>query len=414
MKSNLCKIWEIPGLLPLIYSFLLQKDIENEEESVNISEYLRFREICKTTKKQANQLLPFISATIKFSHILERWTQLQPCLQHLKISIDLFQSKNNPFLHLRSLCILHQHSYVLHPRNFQVWNNSLLYHLKIDTIITQESVPIISNAFPNLSFLYLLVESEHSFKISDFPKLQTLVLCVIYFIKQLEISNIPCLKTLELKQGHFDLVRLSKSPELISIVSCGDIKSLIFQDDVKTTPITCFRDYFPFLTHMHLPYCKLDSVSIMNLQTHVNWETMIHLSIRECCGWENIFPRLKLLESLNVLKTINEVNLPWANLKKLKKLGCKSPSCGLMTSISRLHSLECLTLFSDLFFILDCTQLLQFQTLMQLSVLRFHGQCVNVEAILQLPKHVEIQCDENWLTYEQLLIVEKRKQLIKE
>jgi hypothetical protein len=403
-ESTLLQIWEIPGLLKLTYSFLMKKQ-DYFETRHNVSEYLQLREICKTTKRQSIRLASQISPMITSLKTYILWKQLLPNLQFAKISDRLFQSSyHTPFSHLQGLCIsgelkFHVKEYcVLRSCSIRVWNNSLLRHLEIrHCIVTEETVQEISIQFSNLLFLEMLIQSQPTFKIVKFPNLQVLELATSYENEQmqLEISDMVNLEKLHLNHGIIGLLLLSNISNLKHLLSrfCH-LTSVIFQDDV------------PLLNTINLGFCILDSESMVSMQKHVNWESMIDLRVGR--GWENIFPRLSCLETLTLEEMKEEPNILWRNLKHLKTLSCIQPCFNLLTIISCVQSLENITIFGG---IVDCNQLLSFRNLQKVSL--FACKFVNFDAILQLPKSTTFCCREDSLTIDQFAIWNQRCEFIK-
>jgi hypothetical protein len=400
MQNDLLSIWQIPGLLPLIYSFVFKNPdyFETGHKSVNVTDYFAFREICKTSKTLANQLISFISVRMESLEDLEKIGKMIPRLQLAIISNDVFLlCTRNPFLHVRGLCISSDNSIDLNVWN-NCWNCASLKHLELHASVTESMMHSISIAFPNLVYLYILMDSQAIFKICHFPKLQTLQLTPGFRndSMQLEIFDIPYLEKLELYEGEIDSLTIAHLPNLkhISSLSCI-IKSVVFQDDVS------------FLTHVNFNYTPLSIHGDM----HVNWKNVKYLGIIYSYVWDNILPQLKLLETLIIQEEIikEQPNVPWSNLKNLTHLEWRFPSFNLFENISCVNSLQFFTLRWRDDFVLDCAQLLKFPNILKIKLVSQYDKYVNFEALLHLPIHVEVICNMPKLTTKELLILVKRR-----
>jgi hypothetical protein len=399
MENGILSLWQIPGLLPLIYSFLFKNldYFETGHKSINLADYFAFREICKTSKTLSNQLISFISVRMESLEDLEKIGKVVPRLQLAIISTDVFTlCTTNPFLHLRGLCIL-SHDHI--DSNFwnNCWNCASLKHLEVHASVTESTMHSILIGFPNLTYLYIFMESQPIFKISHFPKLQTLQLTPGYRndSMQVEISDIPYLEKLELYHGKIDSLTVARVPNLKHISSSFlSINSVVFQDDVS------------LLAHVHFNYSPLS----INGDMHVNWKNMKYLNIiMYSCIWDNILPRLKLLETLIVEEYIKEQpNVQWSNLTNLTRLEWIFPSFDLLRNISCVQSLQFITLHWGDEFILDCTQLLKFPNILKITLVSQSDKYVNFEALLHLPQNVEVICNMPKLTPKELLILVKR------
>jgi hypothetical protein len=287
-----------------------------------------------------------------------------------------------------------------------MWNCPLLEHLEIfSTIVTELGMKELSLHFQKLTYLSAVIESTMVFTISDFPKLQTLLLHVSENYEdrskntiQLRICNIPNLSELDICDGSIASLELSMTPNLKQITTTNgfDMKSVIFHDDV------------PLLDDVNFGY---DELSITN-GSHVNWKNMKHLNFVYSNGWSNIVSELVSLKTLEITQSTDEPNVPWSKLSNLTTVVWTWPSFNILSHITCVNLKDFqLQWDDDDNFILDFGQFLHFAHLEHITLSTTSGKYVNFEAILQLPKHVKFLCMMDNLTEAEESIVKVRNEM---
>jgi hypothetical protein len=415
-NSGVLTIWQIPGLLTLIYSFLIAKrDVfetkdntfiyldNGEPSSLQISrdrDYFTLREICKTCQQLAHYCDGFLNPHIKSLENLEKWAHFMPKLQSIIFPNPTSVVSFISFSHLRTLQF-YDNGNIDYDANicFNKWNCPLLTHLEMfSTCLTEFSMEQIALHFPILQKLRVIISLHSNFKIENFPNLQKLSLGIIVPDRNqhLHIHNLPILTKLNIGYGLFDSLKFSMTPNLqkISSIHGFNIKCIAFDDDV------------PLLNDVHFGY---DKQLQMNSLSYVNWKNVKHLHFCPSVVWDDILSRLVSLETLDVTQSIYEPNIQWSKLHNLTSVKWRWPSFDVLSLIASSHLKHFYLEWKDEHPIFDFSGLLKFPNLEKITLVSYDGKYVNFESILQLPKHVKINLNMRNLTEsEELLIIDQR------
>jgi hypothetical protein len=281
-KSQFLNVLNIPGLLELVYEFLMDPISKDGYSVTNKNEgtWILLRQICRISMLWSSRLIDFLSPHLDSEEKLDAWTHMAPSLQHFQV-YNFFKKRWTPkyisLLHLRSIII--NNSETLVPNIIKHWNCPKLQHLELKNYSATELViREINLAFPLLTYLSCKITGtpvidddngeplsnieDTEFTISDFSNLIKFSF-VANGTDQLHIVNMPSLTTCEFDDGNLDLLQFNKTPNLRHIIGT-------FDGGTQSVKKVVFCDPVPFLETFYLEWNP--RLELIDPYNHVCWE----------------------------------------------------------------------------------------------------------------------------------------------
>ncbi len=360
IKKNvigILKIYQIPGLIELVYSFFINGDVLSKQL------FFDLRCVCKEFQIYANRLVALLCPTLSSSYDIDFWSRLTPNVKSIKSSLFL---QKLSFSNLRKLSFYNSNAVDVQKPEVDVrnWQCPLLEDLTMFCVTTIQSGMItMAQQFLHLKNLSVYVHTQGCFCISNFALLEKLQIFKQYeeeSTMELHFVNLPCLQEL-------DIHECFKSLHFYDVSNLKTIESDDFTVDhiIFHNPMLC-------LTSMDLgsaPLLALDSYD------NVKWENMqtLHFFSSDC-----------IEKRLTNCKNVTNLHIAFP-----------PPDCLWLSTILCLQeTLQELQVQWEEEFVLDCKLLLNFRNIKNLDL---QGKCLHFEDLLSLPKLQIFDCSIRYL-----------------
>jgi hypothetical protein len=392
--QSILKVLNIPGLLELVYSFLMNPLEEHAFTLTKKNElvWICLRSICRMGYNWSHRLICFLSPKIDTDDQLDAWTRMVPGLQHLQVDkYDLNKETNTwipnsmSLINLRSI-LFHQ-EFTSIGNGIKTWNCPKLEYLELlNYKATKFDVSSISSAFPLLTYLCCGFADE-DFTITGFPNLIRFTFCTSG-TKRLHIVNMPRLETCEFDDGYLDLMQFENVPNLKHVTSTSSgVKEVVFCDQM------------PILESFYFP-CNED---LKIIRGNVNWKNLKSVALVYGDIWENIWFQLESIQILSIYDVFPDV---WPNMQHLHTLSCsQSNSIRLQNLLCSRYSLTSLDLHWDYDSSFDIADLLCFPNI---STLHLHGsgQYDHLDSVVSIPILKDLQISMHITKSEEMVVRE--------
>jgi hypothetical protein len=390
-NEPILKVFNIPGLLELVYGFLIDPLKENAYTFTNNNEHVWncLRSICRIGRLWSHRLIGFLSPKVDSNEQLNAWTRIVPDLQHLQV--DNY-GKNKNYWKPNFMSLLKLQSIIFNQglstigNGIKTWNCPKLEYLELNYKATESDVSAINVAFPLLTYFHCGI-ADQEFTITEFPNLIKFSFCS-YGTKRFYIVNMPNLQTCEFEDGYLKLLQFENVPNLQHITSsgCASVKKVVFCD-------------LPCLETFHLTHNQ----DLEEIRGDVNWKNVKSISLCDGDISQKIWVQLELIKILNIYDIFPDV---WPNMNHLHTLSCwQSNPIRLKNLLCSRYSLTSLELhwYYDSSF--DIADLLFFPNV---STLHLHGfgKYEHLDSLVSMPILRDLQISMHITKSEEMVLRE--------